>query len=262
MNWIDQAIDHYYKWLRQRTTYTFDPQTQWCEVNTPFVGIFNDLIDIYIKQEGTGYLLSDDGDTLDKLSLAGINLTKGSKRQQWVESILATHGITLQGEELQARAGKDNIAARQHSLISAIIQIADLQHVSQSNVENLFADDVRQLLDQLETIYTPNFIVRGHTGIDFTFDFQIAGKNQETVIKLFNTLNKSNVPNFLFSWGDIKEERERASRKTLAGLAIINDLDKAPREEYLNALTVKGADYILWSQRDTVDSRKKLRFTA
>jgi hypothetical protein len=262
MNWIDQAIDDYYKWLKNRTTYTFDQQTRWCEVNTPFAGMFNDLIDIYVKKEGTGFLLSDDGDTFDKLSLAGLKLVSGSKRQQWVQGILSSHGISLNGTELQTRATIDNLAMKQHSLISAIIELSDLEYVAQPNVESLFVDDVRQLLDQMETIYTPNFITKGSTGIDFTFDFQLAGKNKETVIKLFNSLNRNNVPNFLFSWGDIKEVRERASRKALSGLAIINDTDKAPREEFLNALTIKGADYILWSQRHSADNRNKLRPTA
>jgi hypothetical protein len=35
------------------------------------------------------------------------------------------------------------------------------------------------------------------------FDFQIAGKNSELVLKSFNTINKQSLSSFLFSWDDI-----------------------------------------------------------
>ena len=78
-------------------------------------------------------------------------------------------------------------------------------------VSSLFRDDVKQLLDEQEIIYTPQFITKGSSGIEFTFDFQIAGRNKELVLKSFNSLNKINVPNFLFSLDDIKPVREKTS---------------------------------------------------
>ncbi len=261
MTWINEAIDNYYKMLKDRTTYNFDEQTQWCEINTPFYGMFNDLIDIYIKKTGERFFLSDDGDTLERLSLSGVNLSKGTKRRLWCESILNNHGIVLSGTELTATATKNELPIKKHHLISAIIELSEMETVSRSNVESFFVEDVRTLLDELDTIYTPTFIMKGSTGIDFTFDFQLAGRGEEKVIKSFNTLNKSNVPNFLFAWEDIREEREKTSRKKLSGLAIVNDIEKPVKEEFLNALKIKGADYILWSQRMREDNLQKLRPT-
>lgn len=258
MNWIDEAINNYYRWMKERTTYHLDDSTQWAEINTPFIGLFNDCIDVYIKKEGNKYLLSDDGETLEKLSLLGINLSKNSKRKQWGESILRNHGITLEGTELTTEASLENLPMKKHSLVSAIIELSEMESLTKSSVDTFFTEDVRAFLDQSETIYTPNFITKGSTGIEFTFDFQIAGKDKEKVIKSFNTLNKSNVPSFLFAWEDIRVERQKTSRKELGGLAFINDSERPVKEEFLNALTIKGADYILWSQRNTPQSKRKL----
>ncbi|WP_291527793.1 DUF1829 domain-containing protein [Bacteroides sp. UBA939] len=107
-------------------------------------------------------------------------------------------------------------------------------------------------------IYTPEFIAKGITGIEFTFDFQIAGRQKELVVKSFNSLNKMNVPHFLFGWEDIKESRERISGKQLDGIAIINDVDKDLKPEYMEALRSKGAVPILWSQRYLPEERDKL----
>ena len=128
-------------------------------------------------------------------------------------------------------------------------------------VSSLFRDDVKQLLDEQEIIYTPQFITKGSSGIEFTFDFQIAGRNKELVLKSFNSLNKINVPNFLFSLDDIKPVREKASGKEMLSLAVINDIEKDIKPEYINALKSRNTDILFWSERSKPESLQKLRPT-
>lgn len=71
-------------------------------------------------------------------------------------------------------------------------------------------------------------------------------------------MNKINVPNFLFGWEDIKPAREKVSGKELKGLAIVNNVDKEIKQEYLDALESKGATYILWEQRHQTEMLEKL----
>lgn len=110
---------------------------------------------------------------------------------------------------------------------------------------SVFKDDVRKYLDDLGIIYTPDFISKGTTG----FDFQIEKNNEEIVIKSFNKLDKSNLPNFLFAWEDIKPAREAVSRKNIRAVAIINDHEKKIKSQLTDALTFKEAGYIKWSKR-------------
>lgn len=130
--------------------------------------------------------------------------------------------------------------------------------MAKHTVSSLFKEDVKSYFDEQNIIYTPQFIAKGSTGIEFNFDFQIAGKGKELVIKSFNSLNKINVPNFLFGWEDIESAREKVSGKELKGLAIVNDLDKEIRNEYIEALRSKGAETILWSERYKPEMIEKL----
>lgn len=98
--------------------------------------------------------------------------------------------------------------------------------------------------------------------MEFTFDFQIAYRNKEIVLKSFNTLNKLNLPNFLFTWEDIKGVREKITGKSVIGLAVINDVEKEIQDEYLHALKSKNTDYILWSQRYKPENIDKLKAAA
>jgi hypothetical protein len=134
-----------------------------------------------------------------------------------------------------------------------------MYYLARHTVSSVFREDVKAYLDEQELIYTPYFISKGSTGLEFTFDFQIAYRNTEIVIKSFNSINKMNLPHFLFTWEDIKKVREQQTQKELIGLAVINDVDREVSEEYLSALDSKGAQHILWSQRHNPDNIRKLK---
>jgi len=263
MNWVDESIDQYYHWLRERTISKSDETTGWSVVTTPFLGMFNDPIEIYMKMDNSGVIhLSDDGMTLSNLELAGVTISRSPRRKEWVDFILTNYGIQQEGNELVTSATAKDFAQKKHNLICAISEITDMEVMAKNTVAALFKEDVRHFLDEQEIVYTPQFITKGSSGLEFTFDFQIAGRSKEMVIKSFNTLNKINVPNFLFSWNDIKETREKVSGKELLGLAFINDDEKEIKEEYINALEIKGAKCVLWTKRNTPESKEKLREAA
>lgn len=122
----------------------------------------------------------------------------------------------------------------------------------------MFKDDVREFLEEQDIIYTPDFISKGNTGLEFTFDFQIAHKNIEIVIKAFNSLNKLNLTNFLFAWEDIKPLRESITNKEVKAIAFVNDKNKVINTYYVEAINSKNADYILWSEKSIEKNLAKL----
>lgn len=258
MNWLEESINQYYNWLKEKTFARADELSGWSVISTPFMGLFNDPIEIYVKKEGDFIFLSDDGMTLRNLELAGANVTRSPKRKEWLDSVLLNYGIDLKEDnELCIKARQDEFVQKKHNLISAISEISDMEITAKHIVSSLFKEDVRQLLDEQGIIYTPQFIAKGNTGLEFTFDFQLAGREKEIVIKSFNSLNKINVPNFLFSLDDIKPLREKTSGKELCSLAIINDVDKDIKSEYINALSSKNTDVVFWSERNKPDNLKK-----
>lgn len=261
-NWINELIDNYYDFLKGRTAIITETGSNWTVISTPFIGLFNDTLEIYAKKENGKILMSDDGLTLKNLELVGASLSRSPKRKEVLERILLTYGIRFNNNELTVEATEQNFPQKKHNLISAISEINDMYMLSKHTVATVFKEDVRQFLDEQEIVYTPQFISKGSTGLEFTFDFQIAYRNKEIVLKSFNTLNKINLPNFLFTWEDIKGVREKITGKSVIGLAVINDVEKEIQEEYLHALKSKNADYILWSQRHTPENIGKIKEAA
>ena len=258
MNWLQENIDNYYNWLKEKTAIREDRQTGWTAISTPFLGLFNDPVEIYAKLENQQLILSDDGETIGNLKLVGVSVSGSPKRKELLDKILLNYGIQLDGDELLTKGNPKDFNQKKHNLISAICEIAEMEMLAKHTVHSVFKEDVRAFLDEQKITYTPQFIAKGNTGIDFTFDFQLAGREKEIVIKSFNSLTKTDISSFLFSWEDIKENRQRISGKQLQGLAIINDTDKKVSQEYTAALEIKKTDYILWNERHEPSQMKKL----
>ena len=258
MNWINTYVDGYYDWLREKTVIQKGETTDWFLINTPFLGAFNDTIEIYAQKKLNKIILSDNGETITNLELQGLHI-QGSKRRRYIlDTIILNYGVKFSNDELIIEADFENFSQSKHNLLSAIIEINDLYVLSKNNVSSIFKEDVRTYLDNQDIIYTPDFISKGVTGLEFNFDFQIAQKNKEIVIKSFNTINKSNLPTFLFSWGDIKPVREKITKKEVTAIAIINDVDKEIKNEFIDALKSKNANFILWSEKDSDENKKLL----
>ncbi|SMO49564.1 protein of unknown function DUF1829 [Saccharicrinis carchari] len=255
-------MDDYYSFLKEKTLVTTSNSSDWIEISTPFVGLFNDTVDIYAKKEGNRIILSDDGNTFRDLELSGLEISRSPKRKEILDRILINYGVRVNNEELITEATERDFPQKKLHLISAILETADMYYLARHTVASVFREDVKSYLDEQELIYTPYFISKGSTGLEFTFDFQIAYRNTEIVIKSFNSVNKMNLPHFLFTWEDIKKVREQQTQKAIIGLAVINDIDREVSDEYLSALDNKGAQYILWSQRHNLENINKIKLVA
>ncbi|WP_035670019.1 DUF1828 domain-containing protein [Flavobacterium sp. 83] len=258
MNWVNTSVDNYYNWLREKTFIQKDLTTDWFLINTPFIGAFNDTIEIYAQKNGSQLKLSDNGETISNLEIQGLQIQGSKRRKSLLDSILINYGVKIDNDELVIETNIDKFSQSKHNFLSAIIEINDLYVLSNHNVASIFKEDVRNYLDSQNIIFTPDFISKGSTGLEFNFDFQIAQREKEIVIKSFNTINKSNLPTFLFSWDDIKPVREKITKKNVTAIAIINDIDKEVKTEFLDALKSKNANFILWSEKDSVENKKLL----
>lgn len=262
MIWANALIDEYYTWLKHKTFIIQDQKTDWVAIQTPFIGLFNDTIEMYAQKRGDRITLSDNGETFHNLDLIGASLNRLGERRAIAERILLNYGVQLQDDELTTETTEQTFSQKKHNFLSAIMELNDLYVLSKPIVSTIFKEDVRVYLDEKDIIFTPDYISKGLTGLEFIFDFQIAGKSRELVLKSFNTINRQTVSSFLFSWDDIKPVREKVSKKNVTAIAVINDQEKPIKREYLEALKSKNAQYIIWSERHSSENVAKLKAAA
>ncbi len=253
MEWIQKKIDEYCSWLKDNTIVHKDLGTEWYALSTPFVGFFNDHINIYVKREDGNIILSDDGETLENLSLCGVELGRSEKRRNILNSILNTHGIKIEGTELLAIASNQDFPIKKHALVSAIMNICDLEVLATNKVSNLFSEDVQSYLDSKEIIYSPSIFMRGVSGLDYNFNFQLAGRESEAVIKTFDIIKQDYVTSLLYGLSDVKKNRVHVTSKKFISIVFVNDGIKEPSSKLMNILEENDVYTARWSDKEKMD---------
>lgn len=248
---IDQTkkwINDYYSWLKDNTVIN-QLNSQWVEINTPFLDRHNDGISLYVSEKNGKIIISDDGYTISDLELCGLNLST-SARQELLLNFIRQLGVSLdsQNNELFIEADSSNFSQKKHCLIQTILSVNDMFILSKNNVKNIFLEDVEKFFDIKDIRYTPNIQILGKSGMSHKIDFIIPkSKNApERFIKAINTATTINAKSTLFEWQDISPQRKKDSLLYI----FINDIDKKTSKEAINAFIKYNATPILWSKKD------------
>jgi hypothetical protein len=240
-------IDSYYKWLKDNTSgEKIDSNT--LEITSPFLDRHNDYIQIYVIKNDDGYTLSDDGYIIADLELSGMSFNT-PKRAAELEILLNRFGVKkAPGGALSVRCQKSNFPGKKHSLLQAMLAVNDLFALSQANVASLFAEDVRRFLQENQVRFSPNISITGKSTFVHNYEFLVpASTNRpERFMKLANNLNKSMVESILFAWSDTLPGRGNDSSL----ITLVNDIEKTPPQNCLEALNEYSIKTILWSKKD------------
>jgi hypothetical protein len=150
---IEKLLNEYRAWLRDKTTLR-ELNGEWVEITTPYIDRHNDALQIYVRAEDGGFILTDDRYTVHDLEASGCNLHT-DKRQDLLKMTLNGFGVKLQDEALEVHATVENFPFRKHSLIQAMLAVNDLFYLAKPVVESLFFEDVIAWLEANEIRYHP-----------------------------------------------------------------------------------------------------------
>lgn len=245
MSWIEDMLSDFRGWLQKEPTVLHDSTTGWSVVPTPFVGLFNDLMEVYVKEDGDDIVLSDDGATLWNAESAGFDGNKPDNKAL-IDLVLARYDVLLNDEKhIVTRVAKEHFNQGKYGLSMAMLAINDIA----SKGSSVFQRNVKlQMLSQ-EVNAFPQIQIRGRSGIDFTFDYIVSRPKVEYIIQSASNLDMSVLASFIFGFEDVSDFRRLASEKEVKGMIIVNDVDKTVNQDYLKALQSRNMDYVLWSSR-------------
>lgn len=252
MNWLEEEVDKYYYWLRQNTIVQVDNNSGWGVITMPFTGLFNDNIEIYAKKEGDCIILSDDGATIANLQSVGVSFSTSKRRKDLLDSISRSYGIEISNDgELTKSVRDSQFPQGKHDILQAIMEISDLQNIASHNVSSLFKEDVKAYFRENRINVNPQIMLRGKSGINFTFDYMLSNFDSECLVQTFNVLDKPRLAQFLFGIDEVKDDRQKATEKSLSAIALVNDEDTKVKSEFAEALTSRKYILLKWSERDS-----------
>ncbi len=244
---IKLLLDQYWKWLRNET---FLRQIgEWVQITTPYLDRHNDCLQIYAKRHDGGFVLTDDGYTVEDLEQSGCTLNS-PRRQNLLRTTLNGFGVEISAETkaLEVRASADDFVWRKHNLGQAMLAVNNLFCLASPTVASLFHEDAVAWLDACEIRYTPYVRFAGKSGYDHRFDFVIPkSKSQpERVLRAINRPSRETAQTVAFAWMDTRKVRSRESR----AYAILNDSDRPVAQNVLDAMHSYDVQPVPWSDRE------------
>jgi hypothetical protein len=216
---IEQLLNQYRAWLKDKTAVR-EINGAWVEITTPYLDRHNDALQIYARQENSGYVLTDDSYTIHDLEASGCNLNT-EKRRDLLAMTLNGFGVKLNADALEVQATAENFPLRKHNLIQAMLAVNDLFYLAQPVVESLFYEDVVAWLDANDIRYTPKVKFTGTSGYDHLFDFVVpkSRKQPERILQAINRPTRETAQSFILAWLDTRQVRAPESR----AYALLND---------------------------------------
>ncbi len=242
---IQILIDNYYDWLKDKTV--LNQIDKWVEITTPYLDRHNDYLQIYAKESNGGFVLTDDGYTIEDLAQSGCNLDS-PKRHDLLKMTLNGFGVDQNGRELQILASAENFAMRKHNLLQAMLAVNDMFYMAAPTVANIFYEDVVAWLDLQDIRHTPKVKFTGRTGYDHLFHFVIPKSRQqpERILQTVNRPSRSTAQAMVLSWIDTKEVRTPGSRV----YALLNDSERKVDQTVMAALRSYDVRPVVWSRRE------------
>ena len=241
---IQRLISEYHAWLKDKTV--LRQIDQWVEITTPYLDRHNDCLQFYAKKANGGFILTDDGSTINDLEQSGCKLDS-QKRTDLLNMTLNGFGVKLDGKALRIHASTDNFALRKHNLVQAMLAVNDMFYLAVPVVASLFYEDVVAWLDLSDIRYTPKVKFTGKTGYDHLFDFVIPKSKiqPERILHAISRPSRNTAQAMAFSWFDTKEVRSSDSR----AYALLNNSEHPISESVLDAMRSYDVQPVLWTER-------------
>ena len=237
-------IENYLSWIRSNSAQKRIGNFE--EITTPFIDSHNDHIQFYVTRSDRGFILTDDGYTINDLEMCGCDV-KSKKRKEYIHQIAESLGVSIKDGSIITEATESDIACKQHMMIQAMLKISDMFLTTSSRVKGLFFEEVDSFFEENDIRNTPSIMMMGQSGLSHRFDFVIPAskKMPERIVTTLNTPSKQNVQAAIFAWNDVIKTRSSHSK----GYIVLNDIKKAPTSEIFNAIKNYDLVPLPWKQR-------------
>ncbi len=218
---------------------------EWTIVDIPLLDRHNDYLQIYVRDTESGFLLTDDGDTLIDLEMGGCPVNT-EKRQELLAYTLRRFGIEqdIETKELFIETSAESIALGMHNLMQSMLAVGDLFYTTEQRVDNMFDQHVKSWLDDLKVSFEQNDKIEGKSGLEYRQDIVIAGSNRrpKRVVQILKTPTFSGVRDTMLFHLDTEHFGNRV-------YAMLNDGARRIPDKWLSPMRSTGIIPVKWSER-------------
>ena len=121
-----------------------------CIIATPFLYPDFASIEFTIQPIGDGYLLSDEGETLNMLFLNGLSVEENRELLKYAIDVARNYGVELDKSNISIVANDNNIGEASQNLLNAIQAIGFFIYKRRNIIHATFDDEVEKVFIENE----------------------------------------------------------------------------------------------------------------
>jgi hypothetical protein len=157
-------------------------------VRTPFWYPDGDVIDVFVREEGGTFTVTDLGEALGWLRLQSISDRRSPKQERLLQDIGLTLGVELFRGQIMLRCNSPaELAAAVHRVGQAALRISDLWFTTRTRTVESMTDEVADLLTEREIPFERSVRLPGRSGREWIVDFQTRTANKSALVFVLAT---------------------------------------------------------------------------
>lgn len=228
---------------------------EFIKVETPYLYPDGDMVDVFIKYQDSGLILTDLGETIAWLSSQSISNSLSDKKNQLIEKIIQMYKVERYKGMLVKKCDKsENLFSVIVDFCQAIIRVSDIYLTFSGRTTNFFYEDVADFLTKEDFEFQKNVKYIGTSERERIIDFEVILRNNRCFIKGLNYHNKTEANSrsdiINSCWSDIQYMKG----SHISFISLINDTpDKEIYPENINLLQSMSS-VVLWSHKNQFKS--------
>ncbi|HPO12196.1 MAG TPA: DUF1828 domain-containing protein [Candidatus Hydrogenedentes bacterium] len=186
------------------------PHGDYQRIRTPFLYPDGDSIDLFAKQTGGVWTITDLGETLRWLRMQSLSPKRSPKQQAIIEDVALNHGVEFFKGMLVVRCSSmPEYAPAVMRLAQAALRVADLWFSFRNRAVQSVVDEVADFLTERSFPYERGERLVGRSGKIWTPDFHVRVPARSSLVYVLTTGSRSAsrpiVEHVLTAWYDLNQ---------------------------------------------------------
>ena len=221
-------------------------------VRTPMLYPDGGVVDVFVLERASGYVITDHGDALGWLGLQSVSAQLSPKQQMLVQDICQTLRIELfQGRLALRSVPKDEVAESVLRMGQAVVRVSDLWFTLRSQSLQTTADEVDEWLREKQIPFERQVRKQGRSTQNWTIDFETHTDNRSSLVFLLSTGSRGAVRRLAehVLAGCVDLSHLKASQPETAFVSLFDDTEDVWRPEDFS-LVHDYSEIARWSRPD------------
>jgi dihydroneopterin aldolase len=157
-------------------------------IRTPFWYPDGGIVDIFLKQNGDTFSLTDLGESTGWLRLQTLSGKRSPKQLRLIQDVCQTLGVEFfKGQLLMRCQDSNKLPAAIHKLGQAIVRISDIWFTTRTRTIESASDEVADFLQEQTISFDRGVNLVGRSGREWTVDFQTRTPTRSTLVYVLAT---------------------------------------------------------------------------